>query len=438
MVSRFPPGDGAAPERSLIASIACHAPTTPAAAPTMPASAHPGESFRKGIRGITHRRQGPAPGTTVSIWPPNRRTPAWTSGRRVTTAASLHRYFVERLLAAVHDRVVLPEQRGGVRRGERLRVHVDRQVRPEHPQRRGRGVGLPFPHGVGPVDHLAVEVGVSTRSSSITPIRPIPAAASRGGRATQPPAPTTSADAREEPLLPGLPQFLDEDVPAVPQRVFSDQFVEILYRIQAGLGKARLRGETFADRRRTDPGRGVSGHRELPVLQPRGRIAVPARAAKAGIDMLERARDEGRTASGNGGAGRRDARPVRADHGASPDEIAFVKNTSKGLSFVAAGPRGRKGTTWSPRTSSTPPTCILARLRTRNVEVHMVPAREGRVRKEDLFAACDGKTRLITLSSVEFRTATGTICRGSGSIARITGSLLRRRNPVRGRPPEST
>jgi selenocysteine lyase/cysteine desulfurase len=32
----------------------------------------------------------------------------------------------------------------------------------------------------------------------------------------------------------------------------------------------------------------------------------------------------------------------------------------------------------------------------------MVPAREGRVRKEDLFAACDGKTRLITLSSVEF------------------------------------
>jgi cysteine desulfurase/selenocysteine lyase len=32
----------------------------------------------------------------------------------------------------------------------------------------------------------------------------------------------------------------------------------------------------------------------------------------------------------------------------------------------------------------------------------MVPARDGRVKKEDLFAACDGKTRLIALSSVEF------------------------------------
>jgi len=32
----------------------------------------------------------------------------------------------------------------------------------------------------------------------------------------------------------------------------------------------------------------------------------------------------------------------------------------------------------------------------------MVAAREGRVRKEDLFAACDGKTRMIALSSVEF------------------------------------
>ncbi|HEX9205537.1 MAG TPA: aminotransferase class V-fold PLP-dependent enzyme, partial [Candidatus Deferrimicrobiaceae bacterium] len=42
------------------------------------------------------------------------------------------------------------------------------------------------------------------------------------------------------------------------------------------------------------------------------------------------------------------------------------------------------------------------RLQSRNVEVRMVPAREGRVKKEDLFAACDGKTRLIALSSVEF------------------------------------
>jgi cysteine desulfurase/selenocysteine lyase len=43
------------------------------------------------------------------------------------------------------------------------------------------------------------------------------------------------------------------------------------------------------------------------------------------------------------------------------------------------------------------------RLQSRNVEVRMVPSRAGRVRKEDLFKAADGKTRLIALSSVEFR-----------------------------------
>ena len=209
-------------ESSLIASIACHAPTTPAAAPTMPASAHPGESFREGIRGITQRRQGPSPGTTVSIWPPNRRTPAWTSGRRVTTAASLHRYFVGKLSLPSTTASYLAEQRGGVRRGERLRVHVDRQVRPERPQRRGRGVGLPLPHGVGPVDHLAVEVG------DVDPVvvdHPDPPDPRRGeieeGGRPQPPGAHDEHGRREEPLLPGLPQFLDEDVPAVPQRVFA-------------------------------------------------------------------------------------------------------------------------------------------------------------------------------------------------------------------------
>jgi selenocysteine lyase/cysteine desulfurase len=42
------------------------------------------------------------------------------------------------------------------------------------------------------------------------------------------------------------------------------------------------------------------------------------------------------------------------------------------------------------------------RLQSRNVEVRMVAARDGRVRKEELFRACDGKTRMIALSSVEF------------------------------------
>ncbi len=177
IVSSFPPGAGAANESSLIASIACHAPTTPAAAPTMPASAHPGESFRKGIRGITHRRQGPSPGTTVSIWPPNRRTPAWTSGRRVTTAASLHRYFVEKLSlpstiasylrnsAAAFAAVSASGYTSTARSGRNARSAAAAESAFHCPTASARWITW------------RLKLEMSTRSSSMTPIRPIPAAA---------------------------------------------------------------------------------------------------------------------------------------------------------------------------------------------------------------------------------------------------------------------
>jgi selenocysteine lyase/cysteine desulfurase len=131
---------------------------------------------------------------------------------------------------------------------------------------------------------------------------------------------------------------------------------------------------------------------------------IPARAAAAGIRMLESSRDEGAfhlrkwedLANGTRG---RFARVV----GASPEEIAFVKNTSEGLSFVAAGFPWRDGDNLVTSNAEYPSNIYpWMRLQTRNVEVRMVPAREGRVKKEDLFAACDGKTRLIALSSVEF------------------------------------
>ena len=131
---------------------------------------------------------------------------------------------------------------------------------------------------------------------------------------------------------------------------------------------------------------------------------IPSRAASAGIRMLESSRDEGafhlrkweELAMETRG---RFARLV----GASPEEIAFVKNTSEGLSFVAAGFPWREGDNLVTANVEYPSNVYpWMRLQTRNVEVRMVSARDGRVRKEDLFAACDGKTRLIALSSVEF------------------------------------
>ncbi len=82
---------------------------------------------------------------------------------------------------------------------------------------------------------------------------------------------------------------------------------------------------------------------------------------------------------------------------------AAVTATPVGLSCVAAGVPWKEGDNLVTANVEYPSNVYpWLRLRPRNVEVRMVPAREGKVRKEDLFAACDGKTRLITLSSVEF------------------------------------
>ncbi len=131
---------------------------------------------------------------------------------------------------------------------------------------------------------------------------------------------------------------------------------------------------------------------------------IPARAAEAGIRMLQRSRDEGAWHLRKWEELAFETRDRFAKIvGAAPEEIAFVKNTSEGISFVAAGFPWKEGDNLVTANVEYPSNIYpWMRLRTRSVEVRMVAAREGRVRKEDLFAACDGKTRLIALSSVEF------------------------------------
>jgi len=131
---------------------------------------------------------------------------------------------------------------------------------------------------------------------------------------------------------------------------------------------------------------------------------IPARAADAGIRMLQRSRDQGAWQLRKWEELAFETRDRFARIvGAGPDEIAFVKSTSEGLSFVSAGFPWKEGDNLVTANVEYPSNVYpWMRLRARSVEMRMVPAREGRVRKEDLFAACDGKTRLITLSSVEF------------------------------------
>ena len=89
--------------------------------------------------------------------------------------------------------------------------------------------------------------------------------------------------------------------------------------------------------------------------------------------------------------------------GAKVDEVAFVKNTSEGLSFIACGLDWKTGDNVVIPDIEFPanvyPWLNLARL---GVETRFVEARDGRVLFEDIAARVDSRTRLISVSSVEF------------------------------------
>jgi cysteine desulfurase/selenocysteine lyase len=112
------------------------------------------------------------------------------------------------------------------------------------------------------------------------------------------------------------------------------------------------------------------------------------------------------------------ARLINAD----PGEVAFVKNTSEGISIVA------NGIDWKPGDNVVVPDIEFPanvypwwNLKRLGVETRFVHAVDGRVLFDDLTAQVDGRTRLISISSVEcnsgFRTdlnRIGVFCKEQG------------------------
>lgn len=158
-------------------------------------------------------------------------------------------------------------------------------------------------------------------------------------------------------------------------------------------------------------------------LNHAGVSPIPSRAASAGARVLNRSRDEGAFRPRTWLEESEEARGRFASLiGASPDEVAFVKNTSEGLSFIAAGFPWKEGDNLVSADVEFPSNVYpWLRLEAHGVEVRRVKAREGRVRTEDLFAACDGKTRLIALSSVEFANGFRNDLSGIGEFCRHKG-----------------
>ena len=105
---------------------------------------------------------------------------------------------------------------------------------------------------------------------------------------------------------------------------------------------------------------------------------------------------------------------------ADATEVAFIKNTSEGIAFVANGLQWQPGdqviSTAVEYPSNVYPWMNLARRY--GVEHMMIRERDGRIDSADIFAAVTPKTRMIALSQVEYAsgfahdmTAIGRFCR---------------------------
>jgi cysteine desulfurase/selenocysteine lyase len=110
--------------------------------------------------------------------------------------------------------------------------------------------------------------------------------------------------------------------------------------------------------------------------------------------------------------------------GCDPLDVAFVKNTSEGVCFVAEGLAWREGdnvvSVEEEYAANVYPWMNLA---ARGVELRRVPSRHGRIDVADLGDAMDGHTRLVSLSFVEYASgfrndlaAVAELCRRRGAL----------------------
>ncbi len=110
---------------------------------------------------------------------------------------------------------------------------------------------------------------------------------------------------------------------------------------------------------------------------------------------------------------------------ASPDEVAFVKNTSEGISIVA------NGIDWKPGDNVVIPDIEFPanvypwwNLKRLGVETRFVHAVGGRVLFDDLTACVDNRTRVVSVSSVECNSGFRTDLNRIGAFCKEEGILF--------------
>lgn len=144
--------------------------------------------------------------------------------------------------------------------------------------------------------------------------------------------------------------------------------------------------------------------KELIYLNHAGVSPIPTRAATGGVEQLREYLNYGAyNPRGWKEISDRGRGLFAKLIGSSPDEVAFVKNTSEGISFIAGGISWVDGTNIVTTAYEFPANVYpwLA-LEERGVEVRMVSPVGGRVPAEKIFDAVDRRTTLVSISSVEF------------------------------------
>jgi cysteine desulfurase/selenocysteine lyase len=112
--------------------------------------------------------------------------------------------------------------------------------------------------------------------------------------------------------------------------------------------------------------------------------------------------------------------------GAKPEQVAFMRNTSDGLSTVANGLRWQTGDNLITFRNEFPSN-IYPWLRLRKafgVEVRLAEERDGRIDLNELIGLIDAKTRLVAISQVQYASGFRADLERLGRAARAVDALL--------------
>jgi cysteine desulfurase/selenocysteine lyase len=110
---------------------------------------------------------------------------------------------------------------------------------------------------------------------------------------------------------------------------------------------------------------------------------------------------------------------------AAPEEIAFVKSTSHGLSIVANGLDWQEGDNLLIYEKEFPSNIYpWLNLQKKGVRVKIIPSREGRILLEDIEQLIDSRTRLLAISSVQFSNGFRIDLQNVGELCRQRNVLL--------------